>query len=230
MAREIRHQGLRRVAGGVLLAAFVAFLWLVWNRGLLTSWQEHANPFVFFSAMAVLPIVGVPVSPLYVVAGVTFDTWIGLLGSLAALAVNLALSFWIARSGLRPHLLRLMTRTGRALPDLENKPDNALRFALFMKLAPGLPLSFKHYVIALAGVPFSVYFAVSFVVSGFYTAALVVLGESLLHHEIRRALVVAGVLVALTLLITSLQRRRRAAGGASDSPSAFDGTAGRETS
>lgn len=209
MARDTRRPALHRVTGGVALAVLAALLWAVWRHDFGVSWLEHPNPFALFAAMVLLPLVGIPVTPLYVLAGAVFTPWIGLLGSLVALAVNLVLSFWIARSGLRPRLIGLMQRTQYTLPDLEATPADALRFALVVKLAPGLPLSFKHYAIAAARVPFATYFAVSFVISGFYLASLVVLGESLMHHDVGRLLVIGAALVLLAILVTHWQRRRR---------------------
>lgn len=199
----------RRLTTAAFMVVFGLVGWLIWDRGLVGSLKDHANPFVIFAAMAVLPIIGVPVTPFYVLAGAAFGPLIGLLGSLAALATNLILSFWTAHSGLRPRLIGVMQKTRYSLPKVEQTRDNALRFALMMKLAPGIPLSFKHYAIALAGVPFAVYFAVSFFISGLYLASLVVLGESLLHHEVGRMLVIGAILLFLTLCVTAWQRRQR---------------------
>ena len=51
-----------------------------------------------------VPAIGVPMTPLLLLAGATFGPGIGLLGSLLALALNLTLCYWIAnlmRPGLR---------------------------------------------------------------------------------------------------------------------------------
>jgi hypothetical protein len=62
----------------------------------------HAlRPLPYFAMMAVLPAIGIPISPLYILAGASFGIAVGLVGSLVALAVNATLCYWIS-SRLRP--------------------------------------------------------------------------------------------------------------------------------
>jgi uncharacterized membrane protein YdjX (TVP38/TMEM64 family) len=77
-----------------------------------------------------------------------------------------------------------------------------------MKLAPGVPLAVKHFVIALAGVPFATYFVVSFAITGVYAAAFIVLGESLSEHDIVKAGVAGAVLLVLGITVAWWRRRR----------------------
>lgn len=168
-------------------------------QALLLGWRERAGPVPFFVAMAVLPLLGVPFTPFFVVAGATFGIGIGLVGTFAALALNLLLSFRIASSDLRPWLERLLRRTPWDLPDLEEDRRRALRFALLMKLAPGVPAFIKHYAIALAGVPFAVYFLVSLGISAPYVVSFVVLGESLLSRDIGPGIAALALLVLASI-------------------------------
>lgn len=141
-------------------------------------------------------------------AGATFSVSVGLLGSSAALALNLGLSFWLARSSLRPAFERILRRTRFSLPELDEVPKRAFRFPLLMKLTPGVPASVKHFVIAHAGVPFATYFLVSFAVTGLYAASFIVLGESLSEHDVVKAGVAGAALVVLGIAVFWWQRRR----------------------
>lgn len=207
-SQSSRHALVVPILGALIVIAVVAFLWSRWGSESVLAWKREANPIVFFAAMALLPIVGVPITPFFVLAGATFSVPVGLAGSAAALAVNLVLSFWLARSRLRPPLERLLGRTRYSLPDLEAAPHRAFRFTMLMKVAPGLPLSVKHFAIALAGVPFLTYFLVSFAISGLYAASFIVLGGSLLQHDIGTAVAAGAVLVALGIAVAWVQRRR----------------------
>src|SRR5262249_40508182 len=102
----------------------------------------------------------------------------------------------------------LMRRLGYRLPDLREKEKGAIRFALAVKLAPGVPAFVKNYAMGLAGVPFAVYLGVAMLITGAYGVALVLLGESLLQHELNRALPLV-VAVAAIALATFWWRRRR---------------------
>src|SRR5262249_878007 len=98
------------------LAVVVAIAWWAWDRDAIMKWKEEARPLPFFIRMAIAPAFGVPITPLFVLAGATFGRQLGLIGSGVALAANLTFCYWIARSGLRPQLARLMRRFNYDLP------------------------------------------------------------------------------------------------------------------
>src|SRR3954463_11744774 len=62
---------------------------------------QSAGPLVFFGAMALLPVVGFPMSVFYLTAASAFAAQMGMGGVIAAsgaaLAVAIALSYWLAR-------------------------------------------------------------------------------------------------------------------------------------
>jgi uncharacterized membrane protein YdjX (TVP38/TMEM64 family) len=201
---------LKRVLVVVGIVAAVAVAWFAWNRGLVTKWKEDARPLPFFAGMAIVPALGVPITPLFVLAGATFGRRVGLIGSGLALATNLGLCYWVARSGLRPWLVRLLGRFDYELPDYEQKYKGAWRFALVVKVAPGIPQFVKNYALGVAGIPFPLYFGISMLVTGVYGALLIVLGESLFAHDLRRTVLVGAVVLALAAGIWWWRRRRSA--------------------
>jgi uncharacterized membrane protein YdjX (TVP38/TMEM64 family) len=188
---------LKRVLGVLGLAVLAAVTWWAWDRGVMTGWKEEAGPVTFFGAMAVLPAIGMPITPFLVLAGATFGVGPGLLGSALALGVNLTLCYAIARSALRPWLESLLRRFEYELPDFEQREGGALRFTLLVKFAPGAPAVAKNYLLGLTGVPFALYFIASMLITGAYAALCVILGGSLFEHDIGRLLIVGGVAVVL---------------------------------
>jgi uncharacterized membrane protein YdjX (TVP38/TMEM64 family) len=217
--RNSSWRWIRVVLALVALAALAWALWSTWGHELMASLQNEARPVRFFGLVALLPAIGAPVTPLFVLAGATFGVGVGLIGSWIALALNLTLCYWLARSKLRPLVERLLERMSRReLPDFAEKDRNAVRFTLLVKLAPGLPSFAKNYMLGVAGVPFALYFAVSMLTAGAYAAALVVLGESLFVHDSRRAIiavVLVGALAAGLWWWRRSRRSRREAGHAS---------------
>lgn len=192
------------------LAAAVAVVWLAWNRGLITKWKEEARPLPFFAGMTIVPALGFPITPLFVLAGATFGHTIGLIGSGVALAANLTLCYWIARSGLRPRLVRLLRRFDYELPDFEQRYKGSWRFALMVKAAPAIPQFVKNYALGIAGVPFALYFGVSIFIGGAYGAVLVVLGESLFNHDVRWSIAIGAAVMLLAGAVWWWRRRRSA--------------------
>lgn len=197
---------LRPVAGGLLAALLAAFLWTYWDLDSFQDWKQRAHPVVFFSLMAVLPAFGFPVTPFYVLAGLTYGIPVGLTGTWLAIATNLALCFWVARSGLRPAIRRWITRSGFTLP--EARRDQDLRFTLLVRLTPGIPSCVKSYLLALAGVSFRVYFPFSVAIAGSFATALVVLGESVLDFDPWEAGAAMLVLLLLAGAVAWWRRRR----------------------
>jgi uncharacterized membrane protein YdjX (TVP38/TMEM64 family) len=181
---------------GVALLALVA--WSVWDhRDALMGWKEEAGPVKFFAAMAVLPALGVPITPLFVLAGATFGVGPGLLGSGVALGLNLILCYGIARSALRPWLESLLGRFEYELPDFKEREGGALRFTLLVKFAPGAPAVAKNYLLGLTGVPFPLYFGASMLITGVYAVLCVVVGGSLFEHDVGRVLLAAAIVAVL---------------------------------
>ena len=202
--RALRN-GLVRAMGPALVMAALAWGWWAWDQEALLAWKAEATPLRFFAALAVLPALGVPTTPFYVMAGVTFGGVIGVVGSTLSLLVNLLLCYWIGNSGLRPWLLRRLEQGGRVLPSLE--PGRATRFTVLVKLAPGVPAFVKNYLIVLAGVPLPLFMAVSMAVTLPYLTAFVVMGELVEEHDWRDLIWVAAVAVGLLGLGWWVRRR-----------------------
>lgn len=153
--------------GGAVVVLFalggawtVFFSGLDW-RGLTNQAAEaigglHAVPLI--AAMALLPIFGFPIMPVYVVAGVRF----GLLGGGAvvafATAVHLLGTYLIARSFLRRPVERVLGRWHAHLPHIPRDEEPAV--ALIAALIPGLPYFVRNYLLALAGVRLRIYFSI----------------------------------------------------------------------
>ena len=201
----------KRVLLVVGLVAVALIVWWAWDRELITRWKRTASPLPFFVGMAIAPAFGVPITPLFILAGATFGRRIGLIGSGLALTANLALCYWIARSGLRRWLGRLLSRFDYELPDFEQKYKGAWRFTLMVKATPGIPQFVKNYGLGVAGVPFVLYLGSSLLVSGTYGAALIVLGDSLFQHDAARSIAIGAAVVVLAVAVWSWRKRRRSA-------------------
>jgi len=195
------------VAIGLAAVALIV-LW-AWDRGLITRWKETATPLPYFAGMAIAPAFGIPMTPLFVLAGATFGRRVGLIGSGLALAANLVFCYWIARTGLRRWIGRLLRRFDYELPDFDKKYQGAWRFTFFVKLAPGIPQFVKNYTLGVAGVPFALYFGSSLLISGAYGAALILLGESLFQHDSSRSVVIGAAVVAVAVAVWWWRKQKR---------------------
>ncbi len=154
-----------------------------------------AGPVAFFTAMAVLPV---PLFWFTMPAGEAFTAQLTLPGviaaALAAVAVNIALSYWLARRVFRPPLTRWLEKRGYRIPQLTR--DNAVAVALMVRLTPGPPLCLQCYLLALAGMPFRFYLGVSWLLTVPWVVGGVIVGRGVLGGNPLAALTGAGVLGA----------------------------------
>lgn len=175
--RQLRPRGLAVTVLLVSVLAGLLVFWVHFEPGAFAEWKREAGPVPFFIALAVLPTIGVPPTPFFILAGATFPVWVNLLGIGLALAANVILAYLLAHGLLRTWTERLFARAGLRLPDPRSR--HALRNALLLKLAPGVPMALKNYLVALSGIGFSRYFAICFGISAVYAVVFVYLGDSL---------------------------------------------------
>jgi uncharacterized membrane protein YdjX (TVP38/TMEM64 family) len=181
-----------------------------WHSGMTAV--SAAPPFALFLAIALLPLVGVPASPLLIAAGVRLGTARGYALALAGLFVNFSLGYWLARRWLRAPLNRWLTRRGHRVPNLSAADETP--FILLFRITPGMPLVVQNYLLGLAEVNFRRYLLLSLAVQSLYALAFVWLGQSLQQSAAWKLLLAGSALVALVLAVALLRRwlARRKAG------------------
>jgi uncharacterized membrane protein YdjX (TVP38/TMEM64 family) len=168
-----------------------------------------AGPWTFFSGIAVLPAIGAPLSAFTIVAGEAFGARMTLAGVIAAasvaIAVNLALTYWLARYALRPLLSRLALRYGYTIPRVT--PENALSIALVLRLTPGPPFFMQSYILGLAEVPFRLYMVVSWLCILPWTFALIILGKGVFNGDFKLLIYGVGGIVAASAIVHLVRKR-----------------------
>lgn len=176
----------------------------------LLSHVRAAGPVAYFSAMAVLPV---PLAWFTVPAGELFAVRLTLPGvvavALAAVAVQLALNYVVARYGLRPVVERLIRLRGYSVPRVTVK--NALSIALLVRLTPGPPMFLGSCILAVAEMPFRLYLVVSWLVAVPWVIGGVVLGQGVLGGDVKLMAWGAGLLGAAVVGVRLWRRRRSGA-------------------
>jgi len=190
---------LRGVGLAQLVAWFDQFVALIRDMG----------PWVFFAAMALLPAAGAPLSAFNLVAGEAFApqlTMPGVIVTVAAMiALNLALTYWLARYALRPMLTRLVERYGYSVPRIDAR--NALTVSLLVRLTPGPPFFFQSYLLGLAEVPFRLYMIVSWLAVLPIALSVVLLGKAAREGSLGKIFAVLGLMVIAVVAVQIIRRR-----------------------
>jgi len=201
----------------VVLVAVVATLLATQGElreaaGRIVAVLREAGPVVFFAAMAVLPALGFPLMPFTVIAGPVFGPQLGVIPTigcaLAAVAANVAFSYWLAAGALRPLVLRLAEWLGYQLPAAGR--DTAWQLVTVVRLAPGLPFWMQSYLLGVVRAPFVAYMTLSVLIPAGYIAATIAGGDALVRGRGRTALLAFAVLGFVAALIHLLRKRRAA--------------------
>ncbi len=168
-----------------------------------------AGPVVFFAAMAVLPAAGAPLMAFTLSAGEAFGAQLTMPGvivaALAMIAVNLALTYWLARYALRPLLRNLVNRYGYKVPSITKQ--NALSVALVVRLTPGPPFFLQGYLLGLAEVPFKLYMLVSWLCVLPWAVGAIIMGRGILNGNFKVAATGMGVLVVAVVLVQFVRKK-----------------------
>jgi len=206
------------VLGVVVLAALAAGAY-VWGGKVLIAaakgWVVRgvaaigdAGPWAFFSAMAVLPAFGCPLLVFALPAGPVFGERLGLAGVLAAYgaaaAVNMMLTYWIARWALRPWIERLVARFGYRIPQIAR--DEQVEITLLLRITPGPPFFVQSYLLGLGNVAFFTYLWVSWIIVMIYGVGFVVFGDAIMHGKAGTAATGVSLFIA-AVIITHLVRK-----------------------
>jgi uncharacterized membrane protein YdjX (TVP38/TMEM64 family) len=122
----------------------------------------------------------------------------------AAITINLSLTYWLARRWLRPGCARMLARFGYTLPEVETGDVNDL--IVLIRVTPVLPFFVQNYLLGLADVPFVRYLLISLAIQGSVNVAFILFGDALNHGRGGMALT-AVLLIAMLAVGTHLLRK-----------------------
>lgn len=172
--------------------------------------RHQVEGWMFVLAMSLLPVVGFPIAAFYLFAGATFGFWEGLGYCLISLAINMSLSYFVARYCLQDALTKLVEKTGYSLPKLSEV--NEFRFTFLLRSVPGPPFPVQNYVLSLLGVRFSVYISISLLVQGVIAAGMVACGgalpDTITMGHVLVAMALISVLIGMKALLWFRKRNR----------------------
>jgi uncharacterized membrane protein YdjX (TVP38/TMEM64 family) len=168
----------------------------------------EAHPWALLAAVATLPGIGFPISPLLILFGVVLAPRYGMVTT-CALGI-LAQSFcttWtylLASGPLRGILKRIISRH-RTLPNIT--PANALRLGLVLRITPGVPYALQNVVLGVVGMRLKPYLIVSIPITALWTIGFIVTGGAI--FEGRTGLAIFGILLLVVLVVATKMLRGR---------------------
>lgn len=177
----------------------------------VTAWIRDHGPVPFFTGLALLPAVGLPVSAFYLASGAVFPLWISLIGTAAGLAVNITITYWMARKWFRHLIEKLLRKTRYRIPAVA--ATDQVRLTLFLRLMPGPPFFVQSYILGMVEVPFPTYFFISWGTQILIASGFIILGSAFYSSDFGRVLIGIVLVVLLTIIVQWVRKllARRAA-------------------
>jgi uncharacterized membrane protein YdjX (TVP38/TMEM64 family) len=212
---RLLRNGLLLLIPGMISALTVFLLWQAhpdpaYWRGLFDHFLNllKDNPWALVAAVATLPGIGFPISPLLVLFGIALAPRYGMVTTcaLGILAQSLCTTwtYLLASGPLRDILKRIVSRH-RELPELTD--GNALRLCLILRITPGIPYALQNVVLGIVGMRPKPYLFVSIPITALWTIGFIVTGGAI--FEGRAGLAIAGILLLIVLVILTKMLRKR---------------------
>ncbi len=155
-------------------------------------------------AQVLLPLLGVPISPLWIATGIHAGAGLGGLLSALALVLNQTLGYWLARKWLRRPIEAWLRTRGKTAPQIPEAEETL--WVLLLRVTPGVPLFVQNYLLGLAQVRFVRYLVISFPVQLAYAVAFVSLGHAFKDSNVWRGMLAVSGLAAVAVAVLLVRR------------------------
>ena len=213
--KRLVRNGLLLLIPGMIGALAVFLFWQTnpdpaYWRELLEQGLAYleANPWALLAALATLPGLGFPISPLLLLFGVVLAPRYGMpvacMMGILSQSVCTIWTYLLASGPLRDVLTRILSRK-RKLPKLTE--ENALRLGLILRITPGVPYALQNVVLGILGMRLRPYLAVSLPISGLWTIGFIITGGAI--FEGRAGLAISGVLLLVVMVLVTKMLRRK---------------------
>jgi uncharacterized membrane protein YdjX (TVP38/TMEM64 family) len=210
MSETRNDHWLRTVQFSAIGVMFVIGFWQFYRVGF--DWRavlDMTSPWAFFLAMASLPVFGFPISACYIYAGLAFEPLEASIACLAALCVNMSVSYALTHSVFKMPISRFLEKRGWPIPKLTE--DNQFRFTFLMRTVPGPPFFFQNLTLSLAGIPFWTYLWISLLTQGSIAIGVILCSRYLSQDPLGMGGITVIVILSALLIAKSIRaiRKRR---------------------
>lgn len=207
LTRQIR-QHKKLVMAGFLLVALAVVLWCYRDRvdrEAIVAFAEGLSLPLFLAALFLLPLVGFPITPLLVVAGIRFGLAGGMALATGAIFLHHVIAFRVTHGWFRVRLRNRLARAGYGIPAIDAK-HRAWFTALFAAIH-GPPYAAKLYLLALTDVPFRIYLWVGAPIYAFFCVVPVGAGSAV--NTLKPWVIYALVGMSIALMAAGFLLKRR---------------------
>ena len=196
-----------------LLTVVVGFVgwrmgWVEWALTMkepVLAWCR-SNPIALFAAIAILPGLGFPASPLLILAGAVWGSDLGACFiAIAATALNMAWTYAAAAGPARKVVARILGTRWDKWRNMDRR--NLLKLTLLLRITPGLPLALQNYTLGLLAVPFLSYLLISIPINGLFVTGFILTSGAIFEGSLGAAIVGVSILIVASIAVKMVRRR-----------------------
>ncbi len=186
-----------------VVVAIFYFTELEWRQ--VPAALERVSPPLALLIMATLPLIGFPISAVYLTAGLIFGPWLGLLVVAGTTAVHLVVTQLLARTVLRRPIERWRLKWSRRIPEVP--PKEQITLVAMIVIVPGLPYFARNCLLAFSRIPWRLLLGVALPLYVLRSTTTIFLGD-LGSEPSRMALIILVSVYALKVGVSALLFRR----------------------
>ncbi|HQU08372.1 MAG: hypothetical protein B7X06_00110 [Verrucomicrobia bacterium 21-51-4] len=167
------------------------------------------HPSFFLIALALLPALGMPISPICVLGAAIYGVPMALTFGFFGVVLNLLLTYFLSTQLIRAWLVQFLAKRGHhvwAVP-----AGDGWRAVLLVRFMPVIPVAVQSYLLGLAGVPFKPFFWVSLPIETLYMAAFVMTAGSFFEGNWTYFALGVSLLIVVVLFAQMIRHGRSAA-------------------
>ena len=197
------------IAAGIFSAHWGYVQSSLWIDQIVNSFKaiSEGHPLFYFISLAVLPLIGFPVTPLYIAGGLIYGFPNAFFWGIPGVALNLLIVFLISQHYFRPALLGVIHRLGHKGWQID--PKENWRFTLLVRATPGPPIALQNYLLALGGVRFWPFFIISLPVEAVHLTVFSLSAGSGTHGHYGLALTGLSLIAVLAILPHFIEKIRK---------------------
>lgn len=175
------------------------------NQESIVAFSERLPAFWVILAFLALPLCGVPIRIMLILAGFRFGFWGGMVLSGFGLLWHNVAAYYITRGSFRESVRDFLKRSGYAIPSVRAK--HRIWLTAVVAAIPGPPYFTKLYLLALTDLPMRIYVGIG---APIYIALSVVpvgIGGAVVDYEAKWAYLLIFGFVLITVIGLWLRKR-----------------------
>lgn len=162
---------------------------------------ETLHPAFFVLGLVLLPLGPVPLSPIWILAGMRFGPVVGICVSGICLFANFGIAYVLSARLFRGQIEQLLKKRHFKVPQVLEQDQ--VKFTFLIRLIPGMPIFIQNYLLGVVRVKARYYFGIGIPIQLLYMTGFNLFGEALFEGK-RGMLIFTGLFLVTVILAVKL--------------------------